>query len=304
MSENIKTSFVPSSKDGEREGMEHGKDRSPDIGPSGGDGIPKTGPLGTTLFDEPERSLLRRWLRAFRAQGNAKAENPDVSWRRQKRWANIGWEVFERKALLLAAARDLEENGVPNPLKLAATDIFVEKAQRYLTIRARLLYWTGILIALLLVATLGGASWYVFTRRPQDILQITWSNEPVSTAFVTVVILKATTAGGFVAAIAYFLVSLCRALLHESTVLYSRRHSLRFGRLFVYLMSEKMSREDLVAVFNWNAEFSTAFKDIQPDQMTKTAIIKAMEIPRDLVKAINEGRKEHESNSDNDKSSK
>jgi hypothetical protein len=287
MSEKAKTSSIDSEPSGTKDGN-----------------VLKMGPFGITLFDESERSLLRRWLQAFQPGGDAKVRNPDISSRRRKRWENIGWEVFERKALLLAAARDLEENGVPNPLKLAATDIFVEKAQRYLTVRARLLYWTGIFVALLLVGMLSGAAWYVFTRRPDAILQITWPNEPVSTAFVTVVILKATTAGGFVAAIAYFLVSLCRALLHESTVLYSRRHSLRFGRLFVYLMSEKMSREDLVAVFNWNAEFSTAFKDIQPDQMTKTAIIKAMEIPRDLVKSITESRKQREGKNDNDESSK
>ena len=85
-------------------------------------------------------------------------------------------------------------------------------------------------------------------------------------------------------AIAYFLVSLSRALLHEGTVLYSRRHSLRFGRLFVYLMSDKMSREDLVAVFNWNAEFSTAFKDIQAENITKMPLSKAFETAVELSK--------------------
>jgi hypothetical protein len=103
-----------------------------------------------------------------------------------------------------------------------------------------------------------------------------------------VLILKSTTAGAFIVGIATFLVSLSRALLHEATVLYSRRHSLRFGRLFVYLMSEKMTREDLVAVFNWNAEFSTAFKDIQAENVAKSPLIKSMEVPAEVIKSINE----------------
>jgi hypothetical protein len=57
--------------------------------------------LGITL-EHPDKSILRRWLRAFATRNNAPpVTNPDVSWRRRKRWEKIGWEVFERKALLL-----------------------------------------------------------------------------------------------------------------------------------------------------------------------------------------------------------
>jgi hypothetical protein len=233
--------------------------------------------LGITLLD-PSRSLLKKWL--------TEIKNPDVGWWRKRRWRTIGWEVFERKSLLIAAASDLKENGFDDPMKLAAADVFVEKAQRILAYRGVLMYAFGTLISFAAVAILGFAAWTVYHADAIKLLQTTRSSEQVSNAYLTVLILKSTTAGAFVVAIAYFLVSLSRALLHEGTVLYSRRHSLRFGRLFVYLMSQTMTREDLVAVFNWNAEFSTAFKDIQAENITKSPLVKAIEAPGELAKAL------------------
>ena len=80
------------------------------------------------------------------------------------------------------------------------------------------------------------------------------------------------------------------AFFHEGTVLFSRRHSLRFGRLFVYLMSDHMKREDLEAVFNWNAEFSTAFRDIRAEGIAKSPLLKVIEAlsPAESIKALNE----------------
>ncbi|MGB2899104.1 MAG: hypothetical protein WBB89_07560 [Candidatus Acidiferrum sp.] len=49
-----------------------------------------------------------------------------------------------------------------------------------------------------------------------------------------------------------------------------------------------MTREDLVAVFNWNAEFSTAFKDIQAENITKSPLVRLIEQPGEAVKSFNE----------------
>jgi len=231
--------------------------------------------------------LLRDWLTEITIK------NPDFDKKRVKRWKNMGWEVFERKALLLAAARDLEENQIHNAMKLAATDIFVEKAQRILAFRGILMYVVGGIISALVVGVLGYAAWHVFHADAVKLLQVSKSSDTVSNAYLTVLIFKATTTGAFVVAIAYFLVSLSRALLHEATVLYSRRHSLRFGRLFVYLMSGTMTREDLVAVFNWNAEFSTAFKDIQAENITKSPLVKLLETPGETLKYLSEMQKSY-----------
>ena len=201
------------------------------------------------------------------------------------RWKEIGWEVFERKALLLAATRDLEQNKVADAMKLAATDIFVEKAQRFLTSRGRWLYAFGAFTSVAAMLVLLGGAYFVYTRDPLRLLNVASSAHNVSTAYLTVLVLKSTTAGAFLGAVAFFLVSLSRALLHEATVLFSRRHSLRFGRLFVYLMSDKMTRKDLEVIFNWHAEFSTAFKDIRAEQITKSPLNKLIDTPVEILKA-------------------
>jgi hypothetical protein len=226
----------------------------------------------------PDLSLLRQWLLEY--------ENPDVDEARIKRWKGIAWEVFERKALLLAAASDLQANGIPNALKLAAVDIFVEKAQRLLTMRGSLLYWAGTVTGVVAVTLLGGSVWYTFNSDVFRLLGVKDADATVSSAVLTMAILKTTTAGGFVAAMVYFLVSLSRALLHEATVLYSRRHSLRFGRLYVYLLSSELSFEHLEKAFNWNAEFTTAFKDIDAGKMG-SPISKALDSLTEMAKNVN-----------------
>jgi hypothetical protein len=263
--------------------------------------------LGHTLKVDSV-SYLRRWLAAFdsgdangRASargsnsgaeaGSATLQNPDPDHSgRQKRWEEIGWEVFERKALLLAAARDLQDNGCSNPVKLAAADVFVEKAQKFLTNRGDQLYSWGKVTACCAVLVMLIVASFLTLWPATRFLGVTTADAKISNAYLAVVILKATTAGGFFAGIIYFLVSLSMAFFHEGTVLFSRRHSLRFGRLFVYLMSDRMKREDLEAVFNWNAEFSTAFRDIRADGIAKSPLLKLIEAlsPAESIKAINE----------------
>jgi hypothetical protein len=42
-------------------------------------------------------------------------------------------------------------------------------------------------------------------------------------------------------------------------------------------MSDHMKLEDLEAVFNWNAEFSTAFRDIRAEGIAKSPLLKVIE---------------------------
>lgn len=240
---------------------------------------PPTSSLGSTLL-KPETSLLKKWL--------DESKNPDADIERKNRWNGIGREVFERKALLLAAATDLYRNNIANPMQLAATDIFVEKAQGYLTQRGRIFYVLGTLTAVLAILVLLFAAWFIINADVAGLLGVTRSSDHVSRAYLWVLILKSSTAAAFIGGIAYFLVSLSRALLHEGTVLFSRRHSLRFGRLFVYLKSQEMSREDLEAIFNWNAEFSTAFRDIRPENIGKHPLVRGLESTIDGLKAVTE----------------
>jgi hypothetical protein len=201
----------------------------------------------------------------------------DTDLKRLDRWEKIGWEVFERKALLIAAARDLQDNGLSNPMKLAATDVFVEKAQSFLTKRGLYLYCFGAFTTVLAVVLMAYAGNHLYSKPVSDILEVSDPGAHVTRSFLAIALLKSITAGGFIAGIVYFLVSLSRAFFHEGTVLFNRRHSLRFGRLFVYLMSDRMTREDLEVVFNWNAEVATAFRDIHPENIAKSPLIKMVE---------------------------
>jgi hypothetical protein len=55
-------------------------------------------------------------------------------------------------------------------------------------------------------------------------------------------------------------------------------------------MSDNLSREDLEAIFNWNAEFTTAFKDIRADDMSKSPLNsildKVTDIPAKVLDAL------------------
>lgn len=99
-------------------------------------------------------------------------------------------------------------------------------------------------------------------------------------------LLRALSFGGFVLAAVYFLASLSRAFFHESTVLYNRRHALRFGRLAVYLEDGSPDRDILERIFRWNEEFSSAFKDIKPEAMRDVGIGKLASLPPETLKAV------------------
>lgn len=237
-------------------------------------GSPK---LGTTI-SSPEQSVLLEWL--------LRLDKDDPHLDRRARWDSLGWEVLERKTLLIAAATDLRANGVPYPLHLAATDIFVEKAQRYLTYRGRFLYLAGSLIAALGLAVMMFAAWSLWAKSPAEFLGIQADTKEVSTGILTMAILKSTTVGAFVGGTAYFLVSLARALLHEGTVLFARRHSLRFGRLFVYLMADRLRPKDLERAFMWNADFGTAFRDIRAEGIAKSPLSRLIDQPQQMMKLV------------------
>ena len=66
--------------------------------------------------------------------------------------------------------------------------------------------------------------------------------------------------------------------------MFHRRHALRFGRLYVYLIEGKVNFKDLEEAFKWNIDFTTAFKDIKADKMIQLPVAKLVDVMRDLVK--------------------
>jgi hypothetical protein len=79
-----------------------------------------------------------------------------------QRWKNIGKEVFSRKSLMFAAADDLARRKIENPISLAATDVFVEKAQKLLSRRALWNMVIGGITSLLTFGMILYASWWLF----------------------------------------------------------------------------------------------------------------------------------------------
>ena len=151
--------------------------------------------------------------------------------------------------------------------------------------------------------------WYVFS--PASLPQTTSTNKgspatntgPVvltsvnstpslTTIYLTLYILKSTAAAACVFGGIYFLAMLSRAFFHEATTLFNRRHSLRFGRLCVYLsLAEGIKLETLKDIFAWNAESSTAFKDIKADMVAKSPTNKAIDLAIEAVRAAGAAKK-------------
>jgi hypothetical protein len=204
-------------------------------------------------------------------------------------WKKIAQEVYSRKSLILSSAKDLQEQTkIEESIVLAATDVFVEKAQKLLTTRGRWLFAIGTFIAIISFASLLYAAHYIASSKLSDLLE----GYKLDSKVLTWILIKSTSASAFIFAAIYFLVSLARALLHEATVLYNRRHALRFGRLYVYTKKGKVNLKDLESAFKWNAEFTTAFKDIQADKISKSIWMKVLELPSDTIKKLIELLKE------------
>jgi hypothetical protein len=119
-----------------------------------------------------------------------------------------------------------------NAFQIAATDLFVEKAQIHLTIRARVYSLAGTLLAIVcffllyeIVETVAKIDVVAFVKA---IGELTWQ-----VAFLAA--LRAAGLAGFAGGAIYFAASLSRAFFHEATTLFNRRHALRFGRMYIYL---------------------------------------------------------------------
>ena len=207
-----------------------------------------------------------------------------------REWASISNEINNRYQLILGAVQRLKEIEAAGgdewyedlALKLAATDVFVEKAQARLTRRAKSLSRWGALVSFLTLAALGAAAWAVFRVTPKDLV----GGMNLDGYLLTLIIVRALSFGGFVLTAVYFLGGLSRALFHESTVLYNRRHALRFGRLSIYLSEGDIDVENMQKIFQWNDEFTSAFKDIQADNLKSAGVGKALEVPPKILKEL------------------
>jgi hypothetical protein len=201
-----------------------------------------------------EGRLLKKWVSNRRAHYESR-------W-----WEEIGEEVIARKTLWLTAAEELKSQDIPNVnvYNLAATDVFVEKAQKAISERAKVYLWIGGVVSVLTLVGLVLVAIFLYDSMREDI------TKGLEALPFTLRVIKMTTIGALLGGAGYFLVGIANACLQEGTALYSRRHALRFGRLYVYLTGGKVKFEELEAAFNWNEEVHTAFRHLRADKATKS----------------------------------
>jgi hypothetical protein len=169
-----------------------------------------------------------------------------------------------------------------DPYKVSATDVFVEKAQKAITDRAVKYQTWGAIISFVTIASMIAAA--VFLWRGLE--KFEYSDYTYDLYKFLIIIIRMLTIGALIAGVGYFLISIARALLHEGTALYSRRHALRFGRLYVYLKGgEIQSVDELERAFRWNDAVHTAFVDIKPDKATKSFAQLISEVGIEAIKA-------------------
>jgi hypothetical protein len=178
----------------------------------------------------------------------------------------------------------------PNMLAIAATDVFVQKAQSMLTCRGRWLVFWSILIIISVLIILGYSANFLYTKSLADFYplgtigtDITLHN--MSRKTFVLLLVKSSSEGACIVAAVVLLIKLAIALLHEATVLFHRRHALRFGRLFVYMNHGNVNPKDLQKVFQWNNEFSTAFKNINTE-LPLESLVKLLKETSSLVKEL------------------
>lgn len=205
-------------------------------------------------------------------------------------WKKICTDLQSRHKVLFGACKELYDfsemmhgSAPVDPLSLASVDVFVDKAQSLLTSRAKLLFAIGIICTLLAIALL----LYVSYRLSHASLSsITENTNPLDGYILTIIALKATTTSAFAGGAVYVLVSMAKAFLHEATVLFNRRHALRFGRLYLYIKKGDVSLDEIQRVFKWNDEFATAFKEIKVDGIAKTIAGQLADVPKELLETI------------------
>ncbi|MEK6257307.1 MAG: hypothetical protein AABP62_01695 [Planctomycetota bacterium] len=223
----------------------------------------------------PQQTNVSKWLARVRVEaGNGSDPH--------RRWLDIGTEVYLRKTLVLAAGDDIDKKGLKNPYRLAATDVFVEKAQKLLTERGSFyLRWGGV-TGFFAVVGMMGLAWFIYHLPLSALL----GDLDLNGHSLTFVMFKSSTAGALALGAMFFLTSLSTAFLHEGVALFHRRHSLRFGRLYVYLTEGKVDFKQMEEAFKWNADFATAFKNIRTDRVTASMARRLMEMSMKSVETV------------------
>lgn len=198
-------------------------------------------------------------------------------------WEEVKAGVKQRHEQIIKSAKLLKEQFPDaNILPLVATDVFVEKAQHTLSARARYLVFYGKWCAYAaLIIMVFAIAYLICVDLSQPLIKDSFDTY---TFFIKLV--RVSTISGFFLAIVFFLMWLSKSLLHEAMVLYNRRHSLRFGRLYIYTQHGSVKLNEMAEAFQWNAEYISAFRDMKPEGFFKTILHRLLEMPPDALRAM------------------
>ena len=196
-------------------------------------------------------------------------------------WQDHVHQVLIREHAVSLVRTSLIVNKYDASSEIASTDIFVQKAEKDLNNRSKQMKNSAKLCAYMFPANiLLFLAVYLIFRESFFKIDLNMSNN--ATQVLIAGIVKNSTFVGIFLASQYLTVSLYRAFMHEATTLENRVHSLRLGRLFIYLkyssakkneiskIRDSISSKELGEVFGWNIETSTAFKDIDAKQVGKS----------------------------------
>lgn len=144
--------------------------------------------------------------------------------------------------------------------RLAATDLFVEKAQAFLEQRAESYQRTGKIAHIVACVIIFIGAFFAC----QQMMSLHGEHAKSWLALLTT-FTRAFTAYGMIVLAAVGLWRYGKAMLDQSERLYERRHALRQGRLFVHLNDGKLDIEELERAFKWNESQENAFANIHTE---------------------------------------
>lgn len=239
----------------------------------------------------------------------------------QVRWHEILEQLIVRKLMLAHVynTRDQIEAAdgkLCRPLanlEMSATDVFLEKAQYHLTDRALRFQRYAQLALLAGVLILAMAIYYYGFYKNLDSIELDAANWKKPYIGLTLFVTRSATLAALFGFSIAMCVSFARAFFHESTTLLNRRHSLRFGRLYVYLKlggiqvpselskaRKALSVTELEEAFGWNRETSTAFKEIKTELNMESPFGRLMamfeKLPRQIIEAMKDNREKEATN--------
>jgi hypothetical protein len=203
-------------------------------------------------------------------------------------WVEIQQQLLNRYAVLDKAIGQLASQSSVDPqttLQLAATDMFVEKAQARLDEKAEMYHYWAKRCGAMTALSLAFAIMLIWKNDPAAMLRNLPS--PITGISVTIVALRSLSLAGFMGAVAFFFGALCKSFLHEAAVLQHRRHAISFGRLYVYLMKGNVDPRWLRILFRWNEEFGSSFVKIKAEEL-KGGVLSAL---ASIVKSLGETAK-------------